>query len=102
MDRHKGEWPLGHSGSIQLCTVTRYSEGVPKPPAILLLLLASATPAPAAPPVWMGPPGTNGGQCLRALFDHPDQWRETRKLIDVLFYTDLNFNKQFRDDELRA
>lgn len=56
----------------------------------------------ARPVVWMGPPSYDNGRCFRELFEHPDQWQETRALIDVLCYTDLNFNKQFKDDELRA
>src|SRR5580693_9896501 len=56
----------------------------------------------AAQKVWIAPPATENGKSLRALFEHPDDWRETRSLVDVLFYTDLNFNKQFKDDELRG
>ncbi|MEW6360048.1 MAG: hypothetical protein AB1696_27175 [Planctomycetota bacterium] len=56
----------------------------------------------STPTVWMGPPGADNGKCLRELFAHPDQWQETRSLIDVLFCTDLQFNKLFTDDELRA
>jgi len=48
----------------------------------------------------MGPPGHENGRCLRELFEKPEQWQETRTVIDVLFYTDLNFKKQFTDEEL--
>jgi hypothetical protein len=59
--------------------------------------------APASrPPVWIGPPGYDQGQCFRELFEKPDEWKETRTLIDVLFYTDLNLKKQFTDEELQA
>jgi hypothetical protein len=54
------------------------------------------------PTVWVGPPSYDDGRCFRELFEHPDGWKATRSAIDVLFYADLNFNKQFKDDELRA
>jgi len=60
--------------------------------------LGAQTPRPT---VWMGPPGHDGGRCFRALFEHPEQWAQTRQAIDVLLYTDLNLKKQFTDDELR-
>jgi hypothetical protein len=50
----------------------------------------------------MGPPSFDMGKCFRELFEHPDDWKETRACIDVLFYTDLNLNKQFTDKELQA
>ena len=56
----------------------------------------------ARPELWMGPPGAEGGKSFRALFEHPEQWAETRARVDVLFYTDLNLQKQFTDEELRA
>ncbi len=62
-------------------------------------LLAAAH---AAPEVWMGPPGQDNGRPMRELFAHPEQWAETRALIDVLFISDLNTKRQFTDDELRA
>ncbi|MDQ2730804.1 MAG: hypothetical protein M3Y56_04020 [Armatimonadota bacterium] len=78
--------------------------------SVLLLLTALAHPAealdtkagatPPAPTVWISPPGMDNGRCLRELFEHPDGWKETRSLVDVLFYTDLNFNKQFKDADL--
>lgn len=55
-----------------------------------------------APTVWMGPPGSAEGRCWRELFAQPEQWSETRALINVLFYADHNLNRQFTDDELRA
>ena len=54
------------------------------------------------PSIWMGPPAFDNGRLFRELFEHPDQWRETRSLIDVLFYTDLNFQRQFSDQELQS
>ncbi len=54
------------------------------------------------PAVWMGPPSYDNGRCFRELFEKPDAWKETRSMIDVLFYSDLNLKKQFTDDELRA
>jgi hypothetical protein len=70
--------------------------------AWLFAILAPALVAAEKPTVWIAPPASNNGASLRELFEHPDQWQETRSLIDVLFYTDLNFNKQFTDDELRT
>ena len=49
----------------------------------------------------MIPPSYDNGKCFRDLFEQPDAWQETRSLIDVLGYTDLNVNKQFTDDQLR-
>jgi hypothetical protein len=73
--------------------------------ALILLLGSSAkgqsqTPKPQ-PSVWMAPPGIENGKSFRDLFEHPDDWKETRSLVDVLMYTDLNFKRQFNDDELR-
>lgn len=48
----------------------------------------------------MGPPSYDKGRCFRELFEHPDAWKQTRAAVDVLCYTDLNFNKQFSDAEL--
>ncbi len=64
----------------------------------MLVLRAQA----AGPQVWMGPPLNDGAHCFRELFEHPEQWAETRQLVDVLFATDLQLTKQFTDDELRA
>lgn len=58
--------------------------------------------AQSKPEVWMMPPAHDSGKALRDLFEQPDQWKKTRGLIDVLGYTDLNFNKQFTDDELKT
>ncbi|MDD4871604.1 MAG: hypothetical protein PHR77_13690 [Kiritimatiellae bacterium] len=53
------------------------------------------------PIVWMMPPAYEKGRCFRELFEKPEGWKETRSLINVLAYTDLNLNKQFTDEELR-
>jgi len=50
----------------------------------------------------MMPPAHDNGRALRALFEQPDQWKQTRARVDVLGYTDLNFHKQFTDDELKG
>lgn len=73
----------------------------------LVALLPVAPRAAAQAPVrkasvWMGPPGAQEGKCWRELFAQPDAWKETRALIDVLFYAGQNLHKQFSDDELRA
>lgn len=80
--------------------------------AIVLIAMAAgrlAAEAPGAargggtrPAVWMIPPSFDDGKAFRALFEQPDQWRETRSMIDVLGYSDLNVNKQFSDEQLRA
>ena len=69
------------------------------------LMLCSYSPLYAEatrPTVWIGPPGIENGKCFRELFEHSDEWKETRSMVDVLFYTDLNLKRQFSDDELRA
>lgn len=69
---------------------------------IPVLLLAAATTVSAQtrqPEVWMGPPMRDNGESFRTLFAHPEQWTETRSLIDVLFCTDLHTKKIFADDE---
>jgi hypothetical protein len=63
--------------------------------------LWSAEPA-AKPKLWMGPPSYDNGKCFRELFEHPEQWKETRATIDVLVYADHRLHTQFTDDELRA
>jgi hypothetical protein len=65
------------------------------------LCCSAATAQTTRPSVWMAPPAFDHGRLFRELFEHPDQWRETRSLIDVLFYTDLNFQRQFSDQELQ-
>lgn len=62
----------------------------------------AAEPARVKPSVWMGPPSYANGKCFRELFEKPDEWRETRSMIDVLMYADHCLNRQFKDDELRA
>ena len=56
----------------------------------------------AKPTVWMHPPSHDGGRCFRELFEKPEQWTETRSLIDVLGYADHVLNKQFTDAQLRT
>jgi hypothetical protein len=69
---------------------------------MILLFLATVTLVSAQtrqPEVWMGPPMKDEGRSFRALFAHPEQWAETRSLIDVLFCTDLHTKKIFSDDD---
>ena len=66
------------------------------------LSLSAAPKDQPAPSVWMGPPGSENGKHFRELFEHPEQWQETRSLIDLLLYADHNLDRQFTDDELRA
>ncbi len=49
----------------------------------------------------MAPPGVDNGRCFRDLFEKPDAWKETRSLIDVVMYTDLNLKRHFTDEDLR-
>ena len=63
---------------------------------------AQAAEPVAKPRVWMMPPADPDGRCLRELFEHPEQWQETRSLVNVLGYADHRLAKQFSDDELRA
>lgn len=63
---------------------------------------AQATTNSAHPEVWMGPPASENGKCLRELFAHPEKWQQTRALIDGLLYADHHLNRQFTDDELRS
>jgi predicted DCC family thiol-disulfide oxidoreductase YuxK len=73
---------------------------------LIMVLGVAITPASAEtvkpkPEVWMGPPGYDNGRHFRELFEKPDEWKETRALVDVLFYADHNFKRHFNDDELR-
>lgn len=64
-------------------------------PAVL-----SAQPPVRRPAVWIGPPGVENGKAIRALFERPDEWQQTRTLVDGLLTTG-NTLKQFPDDDLR-
>ena len=50
--------------------------------------------------VVMGPPSYNRGSDLRELFEHPDEWKTTRSLINEILYPDQCF-KPFTDEELK-
>jgi hypothetical protein len=56
------------------------------------LALLAGTACTAAKPVtrqlWFSPPGKPDGRCLRELFEPPDQWAETRSLVQALGYAD--------------
>lgn len=69
-----------------------------------LLLVGSVAMAaePAKPELWIFPPALPDGTNLRELFQHPEQWTETRSQVQVLGYADHMLHKQFTDDELRA
>lgn len=62
--------------------------------------LAQAQDAKAAPTLWLGPPASDNGRALRELFEHPEQWQATRRMVDVLFSTDLHLQHQYSDAEL--
>ncbi|HPA18831.1 MAG TPA: hypothetical protein PLU30_13865 [Verrucomicrobiae bacterium] len=74
-------------------------------PVLMAAVLAAATAGASAdgsrPEVWMAPPGVDNGRCFRDLFEKPDAWKETRSLIDVVMYTDLNLKRHFTDEDLR-
>ncbi len=76
--------------------------------AVVLVAVFSSVSAPGTEPdvrmpkVWMGVPSNNNGRCFRELFEHPDQWKETRSKVDVLVYADHWLHKQFTDDVLKA
>src|ERR1700761_2397564 len=82
--------------------------GVIRLPRLLiaaLLLVASLTAAHAQTPkpkptLWISPPGQDKGKAFRDLFEHPDDWKETRAMVDVLFATDLGFQRNYSDEEL--
>jgi hypothetical protein len=66
-------------------------------------VMAQPSIAPPLPRYVIGPPNSekeNRGLCLRELFEHPDQWAETRKITDALLYADWAF-KSFNDAELK-
>ena len=70
-----------------------------------LIFFVSVSAILAEPPkstatVWISPPGQDKGKAFRDLFEHPDEWKETRSLVDVLFTTDLTLRRDFTDDEL--
>ncbi len=67
--------------------------------AALSAVTFAQTP-PRKPLVWVGPPGVENGKSLRAMFEHPDKWTQTRTMIDGILYADHNF-KQFSDADLR-
>jgi hypothetical protein len=64
--------------------------------------LALITACDGEPSVWMIPPAAQKGICFRELFTQPEQWKETRKRINVIGYADHHLHRQFKDDELRA
>ena len=71
---------------------------------IFLLCVFSRADAQAPQPqpsLWISPPGVENGKSFRDLFERADEWKETRALVDVLFFTDLNLKRQFTDEELR-
>lgn len=83
-----------------------------KPQKLLVLLIntlilcagagiALAQTAKTRPEIWLGPPSYENGRCFCELFEKPDEWPETRSLIDVLFYADHNLKRDFPDDEVR-
>ena len=62
----------------------------------------AATPPMPRPQFWMGPPGHDNGRSFRELFESPDAWKETRSVVDVLFYADHSLKRHFTDEQLRT
>jgi hypothetical protein len=69
------------------------------PPLVAAMLSGTAS---ARPTVWMFPPRTQDGQSLRALFEHPESWAQTRDRIDGIGFPDQPLKTKFTDDERRA
>jgi len=72
--------------------------------ALVLAASLSSTRAQApktGPTVWMSPPGQDKGKAFRELFERPEDWKETRGLVNVLFTSDLSFKRDgYSDEEL--
>jgi hypothetical protein len=79
---------------------------IPRPVFLAVFALAASLVSSVAqtpktgPTVWMSPPGQDKGKAFRELFERPDDWKETRALVDVLFCSDLSLQRNFTDDEL--
>ena len=61
-----------------------------------------AAPASALPLYVIGPPNSqkiNEGLCFRELFEHPDEWKQTRAITNALLYADWPF-REFSDADL--
>ena len=69
--------------------------------ALAAMPLFAQQPA-AKPLVAMGVPSYEDGRFFRELFEHPDQWQQTRTNIDMLIYADHWLDKHFTDAQLRA
>jgi len=67
---------------------------------VALLTPADAQTAKPTPTIWIGPPGQDKGLAFRELFERPEEWKETRSLVDVLFFSDLSVRDRFTDSEL--
>ena len=70
--------------------------------ALFLSAYLFAQTTSAKPAVWMNVPSQENGKCFRELFQHPDEWKQTRSMIDVFLYADHNLDRSFTDEELGA
>jgi hypothetical protein len=70
--------------------------------AALMLGMLSGAQAQARATVWIIPPPFDDGKNLRALFENPAEWAQTRRRIDGIGYADHWLNSQFSDAELRT
>lgn len=71
------------------------------PPNVPLLHAQDQAPKQQNATVWMAPPAGENGKWIRELFERPDEWKDTREVVDVFFQTDLNFQRHFKDEELQ-
>lgn len=78
-----------------------------------LLLLLCLMPVPGAgqqpadpgasprPTLAMYPPSQDHARCFRELFDQPEAWAGTRRVVDSIGFADHVLNREFQDEELR-
>jgi hypothetical protein len=68
--------------------------------------LMAQVPAPTSgslPLVVMSPPYLDHGRTTRELFEHPEQWANTRAKVNELLFADHTFNEEnFSDTELKS
>lgn len=57
---------------------------------------------PARPAVWIMPPSIDNGAQIQALFDHPEQWAQTRSRITGLGVADHVLFRDFSPEQLQG
>jgi len=53
------------------------------------------------PTLAMYPPSQDHARCFRELFDQPEAWAGTRRVVDSIGFADHVLNREFKDEELR-